>query len=208
MHRDMAMEVEAIAAASAEDQQRACDLWRADFNNCRPHESLGMKTPSHVYTPSATSYAGKKVDLLYPERMLVRTVSGRGFIKYRSTMIPLTEALAGFPVAIDPHSGPPHDLWFSHRRIGFPTLDAPRPSLLLMSLLLLLSMTPQRHKPDDPTCPRDHLTPYQGVTCLPSVPSPGRPSLLQPFTLTTKMRPDPVTQVVGVAGSGLRPAVQ
>ncbi len=54
MHRDMAMEVEAIAAASAEDQQRACDLWRADFNNCRPHESLGMKTPSHVYKPSAT----------------------------------------------------------------------------------------------------------------------------------------------------------
>ena len=127
MHRDMAMEVEAIAAASAEDQQRACDLWRADFNNCRPHESLGMKTPSHVYTPSATSYAGKKVDLLYPERMLVRTVSGRGFIKYRSTMIPLTEALAGFPVAIDPHSGPPHDLWFSHRRIGFLSLDGPRP---------------------------------------------------------------------------------
>src|SRR5256712_14062522 len=77
-----------------------------------------------------------------------------------------------------------------------------------MSLLLLLSMTPQRHKPDDPTCPRDHLTPYQGVTCLPSVPSPGRPSLLQPFTLTTKMRPDPVTQVVGVPGSGLRPAMQ
>src|SRR2546428_10445207 len=77
-----------------------------------------------------------------------------------------------------------------------------------MSLLLLLSMTPQTHRPDDPPCPRDHLPPYQGVTCLPSVPSPGRPSLLQPFTLTTKMRPDPVTQVVGVAGSGLRPAVQ
>ena len=59
--------------------------------------------------------------------MLVRTVSGRGFIKYRSTTIQLTEALAGYPVAIDPHSGPPHDLWFSHRRIGFLTLDAPRP---------------------------------------------------------------------------------
>ena len=42
-------------------------------------------------------------------------------------MIPLTEALAGYPIAIDPHSGPPHDLWFSHRRIGFLSLDAPRP---------------------------------------------------------------------------------
>jgi transposase InsO family protein len=85
MHRDIAFEVEAIAAATYEDQQRACDLWKADFNNCRPHEALGMKTPSQVYKPSATSYAEKKIELLYPERMLVRTLSGRGFIKYRST---------------------------------------------------------------------------------------------------------------------------
>src|SRR5258708_29410168 len=59
--------------------------------------------------------------------MLVRTASGRGVQKSRSTMIQLPEALAGYPVAIDPHSGPPHDLWFSHRRIGFLTLDGPRP---------------------------------------------------------------------------------
>jgi len=50
MHRDMAMEVEAIAAASAEDQQRACDL-----------------------TLAVTRRRGRSV--------------------------PLTEALAGFPVA-------------------------------------------------------------------------------------------------------------
>jgi hypothetical protein len=31
-----------------------------DFNNCRPHQALGMRTPSQVYTPSATSYVGKK----------------------------------------------------------------------------------------------------------------------------------------------------
>jgi len=40
---------------------------------------------------------------VYPERMLVRTVSGSGFIKHRSKMIPLTIALSGYPVAIDPH---------------------------------------------------------------------------------------------------------
>jgi hypothetical protein len=31
------------------------------------------------------------------------------------------------PTTIDSNSGPPHDLWFSHRRIGFLTLDGPRP---------------------------------------------------------------------------------
>jgi transposase InsO family protein len=53
MHRDMALELEAISAPTFEGQQRACDLWRADFNNCRPHEALGMKTPAQVYKPSA-----------------------------------------------------------------------------------------------------------------------------------------------------------
>jgi hypothetical protein len=126
MHGDIAMELEALPAATIEGQQRACDLWRADFNNCRPHESLGMRTPSEVYKPSATSYVGAKVELLYPERMLLRTVSCTGFIKYQSQMVPLTQALAGYTVAIDPLTGPPHELWFAHRRLGFLHLDGPR----------------------------------------------------------------------------------
>ena len=142
MHGDIAMELEALPAATIEGQQRACDLWRADFNNCRPHESLGMRTPSEVYKPSATSYVGAKVELLYPERMLLRTLSGTGFIKYQSQMIPLTQALAGYTVAIDPLTGPPHELWFAHRRLGFLHLDGHRarvevepPSCLALSEL-------------------------------------------------------------------------
>ena len=84
-----------------------------------------------VYKSSASSYAGKKIELLYPERMLVRTVSGRGFIKNRSTMIQLTMALAEYSVAIDPHSGHPHDLWFSHRRI----VDVEAPSFVALNEL-------------------------------------------------------------------------
>jgi transposase InsO family protein len=126
MHRDMALELEAISAPTFDEQQRACDLWRADFNNCRPHESLGMKTPSDVYKPSGTAFVGSRVELLYPDRMSLRTVSGSGFIRIHSKMVPLTEALAGYTVAIDP-SGPPHELWFAHRRIASISLDGPRP---------------------------------------------------------------------------------
>lgn len=123
MHRDMALELEAISAATFEEQQRACDLWRADFNNCRPHEALGMRTPSQFYKPSATPFVGGKVELLYPERMLLRTVSGAGFIKFQGKMIPLTVALARYHVAIDPQTGPRYELWFAHRRIGFIVLE-------------------------------------------------------------------------------------
>jgi hypothetical protein len=30
-------------------------------------------------------------------------------------MVPLTQALAGYTVAIHPLTGPPHELWFAHR---------------------------------------------------------------------------------------------
>ena len=129
MHRDIALEVEALAAATPDEQQRACDLWRVDFNNCRPHEALKMKTPAEFYKPCPRTYAGKKVELVYPERMLVRTVSGTGFIKHRSKLIPLTIALAGYPVAIDPQTGPPHEIWFAQRRIGWVNLEDPRPTV-------------------------------------------------------------------------------
>jgi transposase InsO family protein len=126
MHRDIAGEVEAAAAANAELQQRNCDLWRADFNNGRPHEALGMKTPSQVYRPDCSTYAGKKVELVYPERMLVRTVAGSGFFKYKGQMIPISAALAGYTIAVDPRTD---EVWFAHRKLGVISLDGPRPTI-------------------------------------------------------------------------------
>lgn len=126
MHRDMAFELEAVAAGTFDEQQRACDLWRGDFNNSRPHEALGMRTPAQVYKPSGTPYAGSKVELLYPEHLSLRTVSGSGFIRIHHKMVPLTSALAGYTVAIDPRSTP-YELWFASRRIATINLDGPRP---------------------------------------------------------------------------------
>jgi len=129
LHRDIALEVEAVGAGTPDEQQRVLDAWRADFNNNRPHESLGMKTPAQVYKPNAKSYAGAKVELVYPERMLVRTVSGSGSIKLGSGMVQLTSALVGYPVAIDPQTGPPHEVWFAQHRLGWINLDANPPAV-------------------------------------------------------------------------------
>jgi putative transposase len=137
MHADIAYEVEAFAAPNSEEQQRACDLWRADFNNCRPHEALGMKTPAQVYKSNPESYSGKVVELVYPQHMIVRTVSGRGFFKLQGKLLPISVALAGFAIGVDPTKGPPYDIWFGHRRLGSvnphdkrPTVEAALPQLL------------------------------------------------------------------------------
>jgi transposase InsO family protein len=137
MHRDIAMEVEALCAPDLEQQQRACDLWRADFNNCRPHEALGMKPPAQVYKSNPATYSGKRIELVYPEHMLVRTVSGAGFFKLQGKMIPISIALTGFSIGIDPTSGPPYDIWFAHRKLGTvnphdkrPVIEAALPQVL------------------------------------------------------------------------------
>lgn len=36
-------------------------------------------------------------------------------------------ATCGRPTSTTADPGPPHELWFAHRRIAFLTLDAPRP---------------------------------------------------------------------------------
>lgn len=41
-------------------------FWRQEFNDERPHESLGMQFLCEVYEPSAPSYAGPPDQLVYP----------------------------------------------------------------------------------------------------------------------------------------------
>ena len=56
MHRDLAAEVQYAGSGSLEELREALELWRQSYNQERPHEALGMKTPAEVYTPSAARY--------------------------------------------------------------------------------------------------------------------------------------------------------
>jgi putative transposase len=46
MHRDIAGELE---GSPYEERQAALETWRREFNEERPHEALGMKTPAEIY---------------------------------------------------------------------------------------------------------------------------------------------------------------
>ena len=54
MHRDMKAELEGQIDGNLNEHQRVFDKWREDFNTIRPHEALGMKTPSDVYVKSGS----------------------------------------------------------------------------------------------------------------------------------------------------------
>ncbi len=52
MHRTLGDETTKPPAADLAGQQRACDRFRAEYNDERPHEALEMKQPAKVYSVS------------------------------------------------------------------------------------------------------------------------------------------------------------
>lgn len=79
MHLDMSLELEAHPAASRSAQQRACDAWRLEFNEQRPHEALSMRTPHQLYRRSRRPYAGPRI-ARYPVHFEVRSVDRGGHV--------------------------------------------------------------------------------------------------------------------------------
>lgn len=90
MHRDMT-ELELAPARSRRAQQRDCDRWLIDFNNVRPHEALGGKTPAEVYRPSHRPPIMRLPR--YPPEYKVRRVNRMGVIKLYGDCVYVSMAL-------------------------------------------------------------------------------------------------------------------
>ena len=84
MHRDLAREVEKERPIQ---RQAAFEVWRQEYNEERPHEALGMKTPAEIYRPSQRQWSGG-VDELQYEGMATRRVGARGAAGRSSSVSP------------------------------------------------------------------------------------------------------------------------
>lgn len=117
MHKDIAEEVEAHAQGNLREQQAALDLWREEFNTVRPHEKIGMKTPSEVYEKSPRAFKKEPVELMYPQ-MLTRKVNQIGKISIGAKTYWLTTALAGWHVGINPLKNGRKAVYFAGLLLG------------------------------------------------------------------------------------------
>jgi putative transposase len=92
MHLTME-EVVSEPSAHLRAQQRALDFWRCQYNEERPHEALGQKTPASRYEPSPRRYPRP---LKRPEHNPfdeVCVVDKAGFIRWKRRSIFITTAL-------------------------------------------------------------------------------------------------------------------
>ena len=94
MHLTLKKETTRPAKANFLQQQARFDDFVQEFNCERPHESLGMKMPAEVYTPSMRLYSGLK-ELQYPfhDRSLIVTSCGR--ICLHGRQVNVSAVLAG-----------------------------------------------------------------------------------------------------------------
>ena len=115
MHRDLA-ELELAPARSRRAQQRDCDRWLVDFNNVRPHEALGGKTPAEVYKPSHRAPAVQLPN--YPPDYKVRRVNRVGIIKIFGDCVYVSASLRGQLVGLQHERGMQWRAYFHEVDLG------------------------------------------------------------------------------------------
>lgn len=88
-------------AANRVVQARRFAAFSRDFNEERPHEALGQRTPASIYQPSLRSMPARLPEPDYPAEAVVRQVRSNGEIKWQGDLVPICSALAGERVAVE-----------------------------------------------------------------------------------------------------------
>jgi transposase InsO family protein len=84
------------------EPQRWLDAFRSEYNQVRPHESLGMKTPASVWQPSSRCYNPDPPSWEYPENAWVLKVDCQGTLDLHGNRWRIGKTLAGERVMIQP----------------------------------------------------------------------------------------------------------
>jgi putative transposase len=88
-------------AANTRAQQQRFTRFCAEYNDDRPHEALGDRTPASCYQPSPRSLPTRVSPLEYPAHWEIRRVSTIGQVSWNGQVLFLSGALAGEDVAFE-----------------------------------------------------------------------------------------------------------
>jgi transposase InsO family protein len=100
MHADIANEIEGKFNGGRRHTQAVLDAWREEYNNVRPNEAIGMKTPAEIYTPSSRIYKGDYDEIEYPPGIFPRKVMHNGSIAFNSLRPTISSSLRGLIVGL------------------------------------------------------------------------------------------------------------
>lgn len=118
MHRTLKEAVANPPKKNLVRQQKAFDVFRAEYNNERPHEALGMQTPATLYRSSLRAYPKRMQAIGYPGNCIVRKVRQNGEIQWKGEKVYVSQALAGEPVSFKQRESHLWDMRYSTYYLG------------------------------------------------------------------------------------------
>jgi putative transposase len=102
MPRVLKAETATPPAATFRGQQQRTARWVTRYNEERPHEALGQRTPAEFYRPSPRRYRGRLPAPSYPQGWVTRQVNSRGWISWGGRMRLIGRAFTGLRVGFKP----------------------------------------------------------------------------------------------------------
>ena len=118
MHRTLKQDTAKPPMPDMSRQQLRFDEFRREYNNDRPHEALGQKTPGSVYGPSPRRFPEKLREPEYDSGLVVRTVRHGGEIGFKRTYYFISELLAGEKVGLIETEDGRYEIRFGFHPIG------------------------------------------------------------------------------------------
>jgi transposase InsO family protein len=118
MHADLSHEIQGKIPGGVTANQAAIDLWLKEYNQVRPHEALGMRTPAEVYRPSSRPFNITPEEVEYPPGFLCRKINKLGFVKLGNSQYPVSSALRGLTVGLQPNSQSQYTIWLGDFPVG------------------------------------------------------------------------------------------
>jgi transposase InsO family protein len=119
MHRTLKAHTARPPAGNLSAQQRRFNLFRAEYNDERPHEALGMATPASIYVPSVLEYPSRLPELVYPDHYELRYVSANGGIRFNYQWVNVSHVLKGEYVGLEEVGDGVWDVYFGPVRLGW-----------------------------------------------------------------------------------------
>ena len=92
MHRTLKRQAITPVRQTCTAQQRNVDAFRRAYNDDRPHEALGQRTPTSQYTASPRPYPTRLVTPEYPGHFVVKTITTAGTFRVGKRLIYLANA--------------------------------------------------------------------------------------------------------------------
>jgi transposase InsO family protein len=101
MHKTLKAETTRPPGSSLTDQQVRFDQFRREFNDVRPHESLGQETPRSCYSSSKRAFPSSLPDIVYPPHFEVKTVSISGALYFRNRRFQLSTVMSNQQIGME-----------------------------------------------------------------------------------------------------------